>query len=236
MRSFIAMIMFLASYSSATAGDYTEVRNLNVSASDLEQLVVVAGAGTLDVTGVDGLSSIEVKATIVVPDSDADDGRKVIAKDLTLSLDRNGDAAVLTAEFEGRFWGFGANARVDLEVRAPASFELKIDDGSGSLDVRNFAGKVRIDDGSGSIDVHNVGDLLIDDGSGSIDVGGATGDVYVNDGSGSITIEAVGGSVTIDDGSGGIRVSNVAKDLIILGDGSGGVSYSDVRGTIEEDG
>lgn len=236
MRSFIAMIMFLASYSSATAGDYTEVRDLNVSASDLEKLAVVAGAGTLSVIGVDGLSSVEVKATIVVPDSDADDGRKVIAKDLTLSLERDGEVAVLKAEFKNGFWGSYANARVDLEVRAPASLELEIEDGSGSLDVRNFAAEVRIDDGSGSIDVHDVGDLRIDDGSGSIDVGGATGDVYVNDGSGSITIEAVGGSVTIDDGSGGIRVSNVAKDLIILGDGSGGVSYSDVRGTVEEDG
>ena len=236
MRSFIVMTMFLASFAAPAGSDYTETRDLNIDAAGLESLFVNAGAGSLDVEGVDGLDRIEVKATIVIPNADEDDGRKIVEKDMTLSLASEDGEAVLQSSFDQRFWSFGSNGRIDLEIRAPATLALSIDDGSGSMDVRNFVSDVKIDDGSGSIDVHTVGALDIDDGSGSIDVINATGDVYINDGSGSITVDKVGGTVTIDDGSGSIRVSDVARDLIILDDGSGGVSFTDVRGTVEQEG
>ena len=236
MRSYIVMAMLLASFSSAAAGDYTEVRNLKLKVGNLEKLVIEAGAGSLDVTGVEGLKRVEVRATIIVPDLDDDDGKKIVARDMTLSLERVGEAVKLKSAFERGFWGRSTNSRIDLEVRAPASLAIAIDDSSGSMDVSGFAANVWIDDGSGSINVRRVGNLRIHDGSGSIDVDGVNGDVHVNDGSGGITIDAVNGSVTIDDGSGSIRVSDVAKDLIILDDGSGSVSFSDVRGTVDEDG
>jgi len=236
MRSTLVPALLLGLCSTATAADYEEVHDLRLDAGDLDTLIIDVGAGSLDVTGVDGLRSIEVKATVIIPDVSAADGRKSIAKDLKLSLDMSGGAAKLVADFDHGFWGAGSNSRVDLEVRAPTTLDLVIEDGSGSMDVANFPVRVRIDDSSGSIDVRQVGDLRIHDGSGSIDVTGVSGNVHVDDGSGNITIEAVGGSVTIDDGSGKIRVSDVAKDLIILEDGSGGVSFSDVRGRVEEDG
>lgn len=235
MRSFIILAMFLASIAGAAANDYTERRDLSIAADGLDTFVIDVGAGSLDVQGVEGLDTIEVAATIVVPDADDEDGRKIVEKEVTLTLQRDGDTAVLKSLFDQGFWGFGADGYVDVEVRAPASIAVDIDDGSGSLDVKGFVSDVRIDDGSGSIDVDTAGRLEIDDGSGSIDVVNISGDVYINDGSGSITVERIGGTVTIDDGSGGIRVSDVAKDLIILDAGSGSVSYSDVRGTVEED-
>jgi hypothetical protein len=228
--------MFLASVSSAAANDYEETRDLAVDAAGIDSLIVNVGAGSLDVTGVDGLDTIDVKATIIIPDVDEERGRKIIEKDLALSLESANGEVVLKSEFDQKFWDFGSNGRVDLEVRAPSTLAVSIDDGSGSMDVSNFSADVRIDDGSGSIDVQKVGALDIDDGSGSIDVRGANGDVYVNDGSGSITIEAVSGTVTIDDGSGSIRVSDVSEDLIIVDDGSGSLSFSDIRGSVEEDG
>jgi len=236
MSRVIVMAIFLAGFSNVAADDYTEVRDLIIDAGDLDELLVFAGPGSLDVSGVDGLERVEVKATIVIPDADEDDGKAIVAKDLTLSLEQDGEAAVLTSDFDQSFWGGNSNGRIDLEVRAPHAIAVTIDDGSGSMDVSNFSSEVEIDDGSGSIDVRNVGSLHIEDGSGSIDVVGATGDVTIDDGSGGITVNEVGGSVIIDDGSGGIRVSDVAKDLIILEDGSGGVSFSDVRGTVKEDG
>ncbi len=236
MRSFIVMAMFLASFASAAAGDYNEIRNLSVDPSGVETLVINVGAGSLDVRGVDGLDSIDVKATIVIPDADDDEGQKVIAKHLTLTLESDGSVVDLKSSFKQGFWSIGSGGRVDLEVRAPSNLAVSIDDGSGSMDVSNFSGDMRIDDGSGSMDIQKVASVNIDDGSGSIDISGATGDVYINDGSGSITVESVGGTVTIDDGSGSIRVNDVAEDLIILDDGSGGVSFSDVRGTVEQDG
>jgi len=233
MRSLIVTAMFLASIACAAADDYEEPRDLAIDANGIETLTINVGAGSLYVEGVEGLDSIEVKATIVIPDED--DARKIIEKNLTLSLDSGNGEAVLKSEFDQGFWGSGSSGRVDLEVRAPSTLAVSIDDGSGSMEVANFSAEVRIDDGSGSIDVQQVGTLNIDDGSGSIDISGANGDVYVNDGSGSITIEAVTGTVTIDDGSGSIRVSDVSEDLIIIDDGSGSLSFSDIRGTVEED-
>ena len=236
MRSLILMTVFLASYTSAAADDYDETRDLVVNAAGVESLIINVGAGSLDVAGVDGLDSIEVKAVIVIPDVDEDKARKMIAKDLVLTLESGNGEAVLKSEFDQSFWNFSSNGRVDLEVRAPSTLAVFIDDGSGSMDVAHFSADVRIDDGSGSIDVRNVGALDIDDGSGSIDISDANGDVYVNDGSGSITIDSVDGPVTIDDGSGSIKVSDVSEDLIIVDDGSGSLSFSDIRGSVEEDG
>ena len=236
MRSLIVTALFLASYAGAAAGDYEEIRDLTVDASGIETLIINVGAGSLDVVGVDGLDTVVVKATIVIPDVNEDKARKIVEKDLVLTLESTSGKAVLKSEIDSRFWDFGSNGRVDLEVRAPSTMAVSIDDGSGSMDISNFSADVRIEDGSGSIDVKNVGALDIDDGSGSIDVSGAKGDVYVNDGSGSITIESVSGTVTIDDGSGSIKVSDVSEDLIIVDDGSGSLSFSNVRGTVEEDG
>jgi len=235
MRSFIVMAMFLASFTASAAGDYTETRDLTIDADGLELLFINAGAGRIDVEGVDGVDRIEVKATIIIPDTDEDDALKMIEKKLELGLERKDSQAVLKSWFEDGFWGFGADGRIDLEIRAPASLAISIDDGSGSINVRSFASDVRIDDGSGSIDVRTVGTLDIDDGSGSIDVTDVAGDIYVDDGSGTIAVDKVGGSVTIDDGSGSIRVTDVAGDLTILDAGSGSVSFSDIRGTVEQD-
>jgi len=236
MRIFISMTILLASVSALAASDYTESRDLNLDAGDLGKLVINAGAGSLDVKGVAGQGNIEVRATIIIPDSNEDKGRKIVTKHLTLELVRDGRVAKLDSWFDKRFWSFGPSGRIDLEVTAPESMVLEIDDGSGSIDVANFTASVKIDDGSGSIDVHTVGELDIDDGSGSIDVSKATGDVYINDGSGSITVEGVGGTVTIDDGSGSIRVSDVSEDLVIIDAGSGGVSFSGIAGAVEQEG
>ena len=235
MRSFIVMTMFLASFTASAASDYTETRDLTVDADGLELFFIDAGVGNIDVEGVDGIDHIEVKATIVIPDTDEDDALKIIEKKLELGLERKNGQAVLKSWFEGGFWGFGSDGHIDLESRAPASLAISIDDGSGSIDVRNFFSDVLIDDGSGSIDVQTVGALDIDDGSGSIEVTDVAGDVYIDDGSGNIAVDKVGGSVTIDDGSGNIRVTDVDGDLTILDAGSGSVSFSDIRGTVEQD-
>ena len=218
MRSFIVMAMFAASLGHAAMNDYTEVRNLELDADEIEELSIDAGAGSMDITGIAGAKKITVKAIIEVPDVDDDKALRIIEREMKLSLDRSGSDALLNASFERRFMGFGSHsARINIEISVPQGIAVIIDDGSGSIDVKNVA-HVKIDDGSGSIDVER-----------------ASGDVSIIDGSGSITVRDVQGSVTIDDGSGGIEVSDGEKDLIIIDDGSGGFTFSDIRGTVEQD-
>ena len=235
MRSLIVMAMFTVSLAHAGWTDYEEVRDLELEASGISQLTINAGAGSMDVTGVAGLDKITVKATIVVPNEDADDAARVIEKKMTLSLEERSGEAELEAGFKSGLMSFGSSPYIALEVHVPQGMAVNIEDGSGSIDIVDLAGDIRIDDGSGSIDIRNVAHVRIDDGSGSIDLVNAKGDVWITDGSGSISVEHTQGSVTIDDGSGSIKVIDIDGDLIIVDDGSGSLSFSDIRGTVDAD-
>ena len=236
MRSFIVMAMFVASLTHAAMNGYTETRYLELDTDDIEVLSIDAGAGSMDIKGIAGASAISVKAVIEISDTNVDEAMKIIERNMTLSLEQKGTVAHLKAWFEHGFLNFGSDeGRMDIEVKVPQGIAVIIDDGSGSIDVVDLMADISIDDGSGSIDVSNVAHVKIDDGSGSIDVSHVSGDVSIIDGSGSINVRGVQGSVTIDDGSGSIKISDVEEDLIITGDGSGGLTYSDIRGTVQED-
>ena len=251
MRGIIIMAMFAVSLSHAGSRGYTEVRNLELDATGLPAEFIDAGAGAMVVTGVEGGDAVVVVATIAVDTRDADEGSKFVEEHLRLSLERDGDRAKLSAGFAPK-WGWSDDAAIDLEVQMPAQLALVIDDGSGPIAVADISGTLRIDDGSGSIELRNSGDVdiddgsgsirlenigavKIDDGSGSITVIGAAGDVFVEDGSGTIEIRGVTGSVTVDDGSGDIEIDDVERDLIIEEQGSGSLRYTNVRGTVLQD-
>lgn len=236
MRSFIVMAMFTASLASAAWNDYEEQRDLNLSASGIDTVDIDAGSGSLEITGVSGADEIAVTATILVPDRDDDKARRIIESDLVLTLEKQGDTAVLKAYFNQASWHFGDSPSVQLVVRMPDSLNLSVDDGSGSMSVADISGAIDVKDGSGSITMTNVGgEVQIIDGSGSISVAGVGGDISIDDGSGSIRIREVAGSVVIDDGSGSIDVSDVEQDLIIVNDGSGGLDFSDIKGRVQEE-
>lgn len=235
MRSFIVMAMFTASLAHAGWADYEEVREMELAADGISRLTINAGAGSMDVTGVEGLDKITVKATIVVPDEDAEGAARVIEKRIRLSLQKSAGDAELKAWFASGLMSFSSSPHIALEVSVPQGMAVDIKDGSGSIDVIDVGGDLTINDGSGSIDIDNVAHVKIDDGSGSIDIANAVGDVSIVDGSGSISVEHVQGSVTIDDGSGSIKVTDIDNDLVIVDDGSGGLTFSDIRGTVDAD-
>lgn len=234
MRGFIVMAMFAVSLAQAGSEDYTEVRELMLDSDGLTEFVIDAGAGSLLVTGVEGATGIVVKATIIIEDKNDEEAQKLIAKRLDLKLERDGNRAELDSGFDSG-WGWDGNAAIDLDIRVPVGLALRVDDGSGSTTITGVMGDVLVDDGSGSVEITDARTVTVDDGSGSISVSAASGDVSINDGSGSIEIRGVGGSVRIDDGSGSIRVDDVENDLIIIDDGSGGLTYTNVRGSVEQD-
>lgn len=235
LMNLIILCLLAASLAQAAWSDYEEVHELRLEAGGLSQLDIEAGAGKLHVTGVAAGDAIQVTARIVLPDASDDEAKKWLERSLDLSLVKDGDRGVLRSELQQEGWFSRQSGRIDLEVRVPARLTLRIDDGSGEVDVRDMAADVSIDDGSGSIRVRGIGgSLRIDDGSGSVDVAGIAGDVNIVDGSGSIDVETVDGSVTIDDGSGSIDVREVGRDLVILDDGSGSLRTSRILGTVDD--
>ncbi|MBN2198870.1 MAG: hypothetical protein JW747_03380 [Candidatus Aminicenantes bacterium] len=209
-------------------------RTLKLPAEGIQKLSVEAGAGSLEILGVEGLSGIEVEAEIYVRGIRERRLDDFLKDHLRLSLEKDGSRAVLKAyiEFRGISF-FGGESSVDLKVRLPRTMALDIDDGSGWMTVEEIRSDVRIDDGSGELSVRNIdGNLVIDDGSGDIEIRGVTGDVRIDDGSGSIRVVRVGGTVTVDDGSGSIVIDDVDRDVVLESTGSGSVRTNNVRGRV----
>jgi len=234
MRSIVILGMLTTSLVYAAANDYVEVRDLRLPAEGLAALQIDAGAGSLKVTGAADSDEIIVTANVIVPAKDDEAARRIIASDMVLSLENEGELAVLASHFMSGLWSWNDSASIDLEVSVPERFQLVIDDGSGAMVIENVRGDISIDDGSGSISLLDVGgDIRIDDGSGSIQAREVGHSITIVDGSGSITVSSVGGSVFIDDGSGSIKVSDVADDFVVEDDGSGSIKFAGVQGRVE---
>ncbi len=235
MRVFLILGMFTASLTNAAWRDYEEVRNLTLDADGVNTVEIEAGAGSLDVHGNSGAKKISVTALIQVPGKSDEKAQEVIESDLVLTLERDGDTAVLIGYFDSSLWGWDDIRSVRLEVEVPESVGLDIEDGAGSIEIRDVLGEITVEDGSGSLQMTNIGgDVRVIDSSGSITVETVGGDISIEDGSGSITVQDVRGSVVIDDGSGSINVTDVDADLIIEDDGSGSLNFARVNGRVEQ--
>ena len=235
MRVFLILGMFTASLTNAAWRGYEEVRNLTLDAGGVNTVEIEAGAGSLDVRGNPGARKISVTALIRVPGKSDERAQKFIESDLVLTLERDGDKAVLIGYFDSSLWEWGESPSVRLEVEVPESVGLDIEDGAGSIKIRDVLGEIIVEDGSGSLQMTNIGgEVRVIDGSGSISVERVGGDISIEDGSGSITVQDVRGSVVIDDGSGSINVSDVDADLIIEDDGSGSLNFARINGRVEK--
>ncbi len=218
--------------------EFEEVRERNAPASEV--LRVESGAGAVKIVGEPGLGEIRVTATLCASDRERFD-----ALDVTLE---NGELRTRYPAPD-RSWGRNRYARIAVDVRVPEGTGIDLDDssgstviegvgavvvedGSGSLRIRNAAGGVTVEDGSGGLRIDGVeGDVLVDDGSGSLSIRNVTGSVEVEDGSGSVTVRDVGGDVAVgDEGSGSIEIVAVGGDVRIGDPGSGGVEVRDVEG------
>jgi DUF4097 and DUF4098 domain-containing protein YvlB len=230
--------LVLASLIILTCGSlaaFETTKSLSLPAAGLKGLEVQAGAGSLTVTGREGLDAIEVKAEIVargVGDKEMD----AYLKDrIELVLEKRGDRGVLVSRVREKFglFDFNDNTVINLTILVPKSLALDIDDGSGSIVAEDLGASLRIEDGSGSIRIERVGgSVTVDDGSGGIEISDVKGDVTIDDGSGEIRVRLVGGTVTVDDGSGSIDIEEVEKDVHLISAGSGGVDVSNVKGRV----
>jgi len=229
-------IVLLMLFAVPALADYEETRELAIDTDGATTLRIDAGAGSLTVTGEAGADVVTVIARIVIEGRKKDVTPEFVEKRVKLSLDRRGDNLRLASRTnQNSMWSSGTQIRIDLDVTMPDTMALRIDDGSGTMQISGVHAPVRIDDGSGSIIVSDTGALTVDDGSGSVDISSVAGHVDIKDGSGSLEVVGVTGSVRIDDGSGSITVRQVTGDLIVDEAGSGSLNFSDIQGRVEVD-
>ncbi|TLU64178.1 hypothetical protein FE810_12810 [Thalassotalea litorea] len=212
----------------AASADVEINEQLAISSANIAHLDISAGAGSLNIVGLEGATEIQVKAEIHTTED----------KDYTFTLEQDGDTAVLVAEHGSTsgFWN-GDSPHINVQVTVPKHIKLTVDDGSGEMSITDINGDLDIEDGSGSMDIARIqGKVDVDDGSGSLTITQVSGDVIVNDGSGSLTLSRVGGDVNVDDGSGELLIEEVVGEVTIH-DGSGSITVKDAGGlTITEAG
>ncbi len=250
MKSITTILVFVLLPIIAFAENYHETRNLEMPAGGLQVLSVHCGPGDLTLKGVEGAGSIQVIAEIETEGTDQEEFQLLADKLIQLDLKREYDRALLTGNVVIPPLA-NIDARIHLKIQVPANMNIRIIDGSGSIDIaniignlsidddsgairiENITGRIRIEDGSGDIEIQDVqGRLEIVDGSGEIVIQQVTGDVTINDASGGIEINDIGGSVTISDGSGSIDIYRVKKNVFIREAGSGELDIDGVQGKV----
>lgn len=212
----------------AASADVELNEELTMPAEGIAHLDISAGAGSLNVVGLEGATEIVVNAEIHTTDD----------KNFTFTLEQDGDTAVLVAEHGSTsgFWN-GNSPHINVQVTLPKDMMLTVDDGSGETSITDLNGDLKVNDGSGSMDIARIqGKVDVEDGSGPLSISQVSGNVYVDDGSGSTTVANVGGDVKVDDGSGELVIKDIVGEVTIH-DGSGSITVKDAGGlTITESG
>jgi hypothetical protein len=234
----------------ALAGTFDETRHLELSAAGIRTLKIQCGSGFLTVIGVKGIDRIRATAQIEIRGIQENEFQNYLEKQLLLSLDTQGNDAVLQADVKKSFLK-KIEAKINLTVKVPRTLKVAIEDGSGAIMVTNLSGGLQLDDDSGSIDIINMednikiadgsgrldiedvrGNVEVQDGSGHIKINLIKGNVGINDGSGSITVQDVAGNVTVTDGSGSIEIQEVTQNVFINAAGSGELNIDGVKGKV----
>ena len=234
---------------------FTAETTLQLSAGDLKALTVNSGAGNVLVNGHDS-DVISVEANIVISAVSTDRALSIIKKFMSLSLEKEGDRAILESHFDfhkrSNFLEainpngfFSAPVRmIDLVVNVPRNLALSVNDRSGDLKIEDIRNNLWVNDRSGNIHINNItGNLTIKDSSGdlallNVNVGDNTAKtVHIFDKSGAMNLEQINGNLRLKDTSGDLRLVNINQDhgvnkTVRIVDNSGGISLHNVHGDL----
>lgn len=210
--------------------EHSADRSATTALAGVDRVHVIAGSGSLEVTGRAGATGMSARGHACASDREDLD-------ELRLDVRREGSTLVVEAKYPDRHVQFGNYyARIDLVVDVPQGTAVVIDDGSGDIEFSG-TGATRVIDGSGNLRGSDVrGALEIEDGSGDIRLVGVTGAIEIEDGSGEIEVEQARAGVEVEDGSGDVRVDGA--QTVRVSDGSGEIRVANVSGnvTVDEDG
>jgi DUF4097 and DUF4098 domain-containing protein YvlB len=127
----------------------------------------------------------------------------------------------------GVFFGFNSQS---FDVTLPATANLELQTGSGSVDVAGVNGQVNVQTGSGDITADNMSgqQATLKTGSGDVNLNNVSVQQDVlGTGSGSIDAHGLSGQVTLETGSGSTTIEQGAlKGDSVLKAGSGDITYT----------
>lgn len=226
--------------------EFSAPRNLTLDLAGVRSVVFETNEHDLRLTGTDGAGGTLSGRACASKES--------MLANLTIEQKRQGDVLVVTLKQQGmRGWSFGKTyAYLSLSGTLPASTQVRLDAGSGDLDISNVAslglnvgsGDVKVSKvragvsgslGSGDLDLREIGSLTLDSvGSGDIDANDVRGDASVDAiGSGDLTLGKVQGNVKIGNvGSGDVTLEDVRGSVSVGAIGSGDVEARRIGGDV----
>jgi DUF4097 and DUF4098 domain-containing protein YvlB len=180
----------------------TETRTFTVS--DPPSLVLTNGNGSVHITsGPAGKMTVVAHKHVFNGDS----------SQIPITYDLSSDGTTLTISVDDGHFGinlFSWNIGVDFDITVPATTNLNVKAGNGSVDARGVNGSMQLSSGNGSVSTDGgTGQIALSAGNGSIRASGISGQMTMEAGNGSMTIfnARASGTSTFHAGNGSITFS-----------------------------
>lgn len=233
-KSLSLVLVSLFTISTAIAGDceYSKKVSRSLDLNGVKQIRVDAGAGGLDITGVEGLDEIVIDAKVCASEQSLLD-----ASDIEQKITAGRAEIYTEIAKDSSSWNWSSEyAYIDLELKVPANAVLEVRDSSGEATVKNVA-ELNMKDSSGELTIADIaGNLTVTDSSGALNINDIGGEVEVTDSSGGIYISDVKqGVLVVADSSGSIEAKRIGRDVHVRADSSGSISVKDVGGDFRVD-
>ena len=208
--------------------------------SEITELRITGSISEVDVQGQD---RSDIESTLFVNSRAYNEAEaKQYAAESKLVADQTASALILRMQFPtpGR-------QRSTVKLKVPARFRIRVEPGSGTLDVKNvaaveiagtrgevtlsqIAGRVEVSHRGGEVTIQDAGSLDFNGRSGSLKLTGVRGDTSIKmDGGGEITVANLAGSLNLESRNtevtienlestrGPIRVNSIAGSVKIKG-------------------
>lgn len=219
----VAALKFSISFAKDSCS-HEERRNAVLAAEGAVRAKIIGLQGALDIRGLSGLEEIRIRGAACASDQKH-------LQQVNLVAERRGDEIHVESLIDDRGWKRRAIARLDLEIEAPDTLPLDIEDSTGPVTVQG-TGPLRLDNGTGKVRIEGIdGAVWIRDGTGSVRIENVEGDVELQYGTGGSSIEGVDGDVAVRDGTGSIYIRSVTG-AVEIADGTGSVSLSQIEGEV----
>lgn len=112
----------------------------------------------------------------------------------------------------------------DLRIGLPAGSHVVVRNIVGDVRGGQLEGTLKVDTGSGKVEIAAYdGNLVVDTGSGDVILGSARGETSVDTGSGDVVVRRLVGNGKMDTGSGDVTVEQVSAGRLYVDTGSGDV-------------
>jgi hypothetical protein len=188
-------------------------------AGDYSKSFTVGVRPTVQVDSNDGSVNVVTSADAKEVEFHVDYSGYEIDKNLRIESQQSGNTVTLTARIIGT-WHFtlGNLRQLRIEVRMPATAELRVQTGDGAIKVAKLNGSVDLHTGDGGIDVNDVdGKISAVSGDGHISIDGRFDVLQARSADGRIRVRALKGSKlesgwNVNSGDGSIEVA-IPNDL-----------------------